>query len=83
MDNVNVAIIYYSATGTLHAPAQAAAKGAQEAGAHVRLRRVAETAPPQAVNSKATWAQHSAFTASSHQARRVAETAAALRAGRR
>ncbi|MEU8326422.1 NAD(P)H:quinone oxidoreductase [Nonomuraea sp. NPDC048881] len=63
MDNVNVAIIYYSATGTLHALAQAAAKGAQEAGAHVRLRRVAETAPPQAVNSKATWAQHLRDTA--------------------
>ncbi|MFI7111327.1 NAD(P)H:quinone oxidoreductase [Nonomuraea sp. NPDC050227] len=63
MDNVNVAIIYYSATGTLHALAQAAAKGAQEAGAHVRLRRVAETAPPPAVNSNATWAQHLRDTA--------------------
>jgi NAD(P)H dehydrogenase (quinone) len=37
-----LAVIYYSATGTVHALAQAVAKGAASAGAEVRLRRVAE-----------------------------------------
>lgn len=43
MESVNVAIIYYSATGTVHGLAQAAAEGAEKAGAQVRLRKVAET----------------------------------------
>ncbi|GAB2829591.1 NAD(P)H:quinone oxidoreductase [Actinoallomurus bryophytorum] len=43
MESVNVAIIYYSATGTIHALAQAAAEGAEKAGAQVRLRKVAGT----------------------------------------
>ena len=42
---VNAAIIYYSATGTVHALAHAAAEGAEKAGAEVRLRKVAELAP--------------------------------------
>ena len=37
---VKVAVIYYSATGTVHALAQAVAEGAGSAGAEVRLRRV-------------------------------------------
>ena len=37
-----VAVIYYSATGNVRALAQAVAEGAAEAGAEVRLRRVAE-----------------------------------------
>ena len=37
-----VAVIYYSATGNVHALAEAVAGGAAEAGAQVRLRRVAE-----------------------------------------
>lgn len=63
MEPVNVAIIYYSSTGTVHALAQAAAEGAEKAGAHVRLRRVAETAPPEAVNTNPAWAQHLKDTA--------------------
>ncbi|MFG2004991.1 NAD(P)H:quinone oxidoreductase [Spirillospora sp. NPDC048911] len=55
---MNVAIIYYSATGTVHALAQAAAEGAEKAGAHVRLRKVAETAPPEAINANPAWARH-------------------------
>jgi NAD(P)H dehydrogenase (quinone) len=58
VEPVNVAIIYYSATGSVHALAQAAAEGAEKAGAQVRLRKVAETAPPQAVNSNPAWAKH-------------------------
>ncbi|MCA2228745.1 NAD(P)H:quinone oxidoreductase [Nonomuraea aurantiaca] len=58
MEPVHVAIVYYSATGTVHALAQAAAEGAEKAGAHVRLRKVAELAPPQAINANPAWAQH-------------------------
>lgn len=63
MEPVNLAIIYYSSTGTLHALAQAAVEGAEKAGANVRLRRVVETAPPEAVNSKPEWSQHLQDTA--------------------
>jgi NAD(P)H dehydrogenase (quinone) len=58
LKSVNVAIIYYSATGTVHALAQAAAEGAEKAGATVRLRKVAETAPPEAISANRAWAQH-------------------------
>jgi NAD(P)H dehydrogenase (quinone) len=58
MAPVNVSIIYYSATGTIHALARAAAEGAEKAGATVRLRKVRELAPPEAVNSNPAWAQH-------------------------
>ncbi|MEV0597352.1 NAD(P)H:quinone oxidoreductase [Nonomuraea cavernae] len=63
MEPVNVAIIYYSSTGTVHALARAAAEGAEKAGAHVRLRKVAELAPPEAIDSKPAWAQHLQDTA--------------------
>ncbi|WP_225840494.1 NAD(P)H:quinone oxidoreductase [Streptomyces sp. NK08204] len=58
MAPVNVSIIYYSATGTVHTLAKAAAEGAEKAGATVRLRRVRETAPPEAYNSNPAWAKH-------------------------
>ncbi|WP_325049208.1 NAD(P)H:quinone oxidoreductase [Micromonospora deserti] len=60
---MNVAIIYYSATGTVHALAQAAAEGAEKAGARVRLRKVAETAPAEAINTRPEWTQHLRDTA--------------------
>ncbi|PWU54328.1 NAD(P)H dehydrogenase [Micromonospora sp. S4605] len=63
MESVNVAIIYYSATGTVHTLAQAAAEGAEKAGAQVRLRKVAELAPPEAINARPEWVQHRADTA--------------------
>ncbi|GAA4588475.1 NAD(P)H-dependent oxidoreductase [Planotetraspora phitsanulokensis] len=63
MAPVHVAIIYYSATGTVHALAQAAAEGAEKAGARVRLRKVAELAPPEAISAKPAWAQHLQDTA--------------------
>ncbi|OPG12736.1 NAD(P)H:quinone oxidoreductase [Microbispora sp. GKU 823] len=63
MEPVNVAIVYYSATGTVHALAQAAVEGAEKAGAHVRLRKVAETAPPEVVGSRPEWAAHLRDTA--------------------
>lgn len=63
MDPVRVAIIYYSATGTIYALARAAAEGAEKAGADVRLRKVAELAPPEAISAKPAWAQHIQDTA--------------------
>jgi NAD(P)H dehydrogenase (quinone) len=63
MEPVNVAIIYYSATGTVHTLAQAVAEGAEKAGARVRLRRVAELAPPEAISANPAWAQHLQETA--------------------
>ncbi|KQX72258.1 MULTISPECIES: NAD(P)H:quinone oxidoreductase [unclassified Streptomyces] len=58
MATVNVSIIYYSATGNVHTMAQAAAAGAQKAGATVRLRKVRELAPPEAIASNPAWARH-------------------------
>ncbi|MDQ0757374.1 NAD(P)H:quinone oxidoreductase [Streptomyces canus] len=58
MESVNVAIIYYSATGHVHTLAHAAAEGAEKAGAAVRVRRVAETAPAQAVAANPAWARY-------------------------
>ncbi|MFG1657535.1 NAD(P)H:quinone oxidoreductase [Micromonospora chersina] len=58
MEPVHVAIIYYSATGTIHTLARAAVEGAEKAGADVRLRKVAETAPPEAVGARPEWERH-------------------------
>ncbi|MQY06959.1 NAD(P)H:quinone oxidoreductase [Actinomadura macrotermitis] len=63
MQPVNLSIIYYSATGTVHALAQAAAEGAEKAGARVRLRRVAEQAPREAIDANPAWARHLQDTA--------------------
>ncbi|GAA3856251.1 NAD(P)H:quinone oxidoreductase [Streptomyces sedi] len=63
MEPVSTAVIYYSATGTVHALAEAAAEGAEKAGARVRLRRVAEQAPPEAVASNPAWGRHLEETA--------------------
>ena len=53
-----VAIIYYSATGTTHALAQAIEAGAQEAGAETKLLKVKELAPKEAIQSNQGWADH-------------------------
>jgi NAD(P)H dehydrogenase (quinone) len=63
MQPVTVAIIYYSATGTVYALARAVAEGAEKAGAQVRLRKVAETAPPEAIAARPDWGSHLAGTA--------------------
>jgi NAD(P)H dehydrogenase (quinone) len=59
----DIAVIYYSATGNVHALAEAIAEGAAEAGAAVRLRRVAELAPDAAIDSNPTWRAHLDATA--------------------
>lgn len=51
----NVAVIYYSSTGTNAAMAQAVADGARAAGAEVRVRLVAETAPDAAIDWNPRW----------------------------
>ncbi|MBT2379259.1 NAD(P)H dehydrogenase [Streptomyces sp. ISL-111] len=48
---VNVAVVYYSSTGTITTIARAAAQDAKRAGAQVRLRRAAELAPQSATGS--------------------------------
>ena len=53
-----VAVIYYSATGTVHGLASAVADGAESAGAEVRLRRVAELAPKEAIAESEKWHAH-------------------------
>ncbi|WP_166351395.1 NAD(P)H:quinone oxidoreductase [Phytoactinopolyspora limicola] len=53
-----IAIIYYSSTGHVHRLAQGFADGAADAGAEVRLRRVAELAPDAAIDSNPEWRAH-------------------------
>lgn len=59
---VKVAIIYYSATGSIHDMAEIAAEAAAATGADVRLRKVAELAPAEAIASNEAWAAHVAAT---------------------
>lgn len=63
MEPLTATIVYYSATGTLHALALAVAEGAEKAGAEVRLRKVAETAPQAAIEADPAWEQHLRDTA--------------------
>jgi NAD(P)H dehydrogenase (quinone) len=58
-----IAVVYYSSTGNVHALAQALAQGAERAGAAVRLRRVAELAPKEAIDANAAWRAHADATA--------------------
>lgn len=54
----NVAIIYYSATGTTYKMARAIEEGAKEAGAEVRVLKVKELAPEEAIASNEGWSAH-------------------------
>ncbi|MFI0446686.1 NAD(P)H:quinone oxidoreductase [Actinomadura sp. 6N118] len=65
---VKVAVIYYSATGAVHALAQAVAEGAASTGAEVRLRRVAELAPDSAIDENPQWREHADAATSIAQA---------------
>lgn len=53
-----IAVIYYSATGSTYQLAEAIAEGAFEAEGDVRLRKVRELAPEEAVASNEGWATH-------------------------
>lgn len=57
-ETVKAAVVYYSATGSVHRLAEAAAEGAQKAGAETRLRRVRELAPEAAINGNDAWKAH-------------------------
>lgn len=59
---VRVAVIYYSATGNVHRLAQAIVEGAESAGAEVRLRKVRELAPPEAIAKNEKWLRHAEAT---------------------
>src|SRR5215210_9550858 len=55
---VKLAVIYYSSTGTTYRLAQAVAEGAEGTGAEVRLRKVKELAPEEAIASNEGWAEN-------------------------
>ncbi|MFC7549971.1 NAD(P)H:quinone oxidoreductase [Plantactinospora sp. GCM10030261] len=57
-DRTKVAVIYYSATGITYQMAVEAAQAAEKAGAEVRLRKVRELAPEEAIRSNSGWAAH-------------------------
>src|SRR3954453_9314294 len=61
-NQVRVAIIYYSATGSVYELAQAVREGAEKAGADVRVRKVQELAPQEAIESNEGWSKHSLET---------------------
>ncbi|SDK80728.1 NAD(P)H dehydrogenase (quinone) [Actinopolyspora mzabensis] len=52
---VKLAVVYYSATGVVAETANALVAEAEAAGAEVRLRRVAELAPDEAVDANPAW----------------------------
>ena len=56
--DAKILVAYYSSTGNVHALAEAVVAGAEKAGAEVRLRRVPELAPTEAVNGNSDWAAH-------------------------
>ncbi|MGG1572051.1 NAD(P)H:quinone oxidoreductase [Fictibacillus sp. NRS-1165] len=62
MSNVKLAVIYYSSTGTNYKLANWAAEGGKEAGAEVRILKVPELAPPEAIESNAAWKAHAEET---------------------
>ena len=53
-----IAIIYYSATGNAYKVAKAIQEGAEATGAEVRVRKVRELAPPEAIASNKGWESH-------------------------
>lgn len=58
MDKVKLAVIYYSSTGTNYQLARWAAEGAKEQGADVRVLKVKELAPNEAIDSNPAWRAH-------------------------
>lgn len=56
--DIKLAVIYYSATGTTYRLARGIEEGAKGAGAEVRLRKVQELAPEEAIASHEGWAAH-------------------------
>lgn len=61
-ESTKIAVIYYSATGSVYELASFIAEGARAAGAEVRLLKVHELAPQEAIESNQGWASHAAQT---------------------
>jgi len=55
MDTVKIAVLFYSATGANYQMAQWAADSARAAGAEVRLKKIKESAPQEAIAQNAAW----------------------------
>lgn len=53
-----IAVIHYSATGNVHRLAVALAEGATEEGAEVRVGKVRELAPEEAIAANPRWVEH-------------------------
>jgi len=79
----NIAIIYYSSTGNAYKVAQAIEAGAQSTGAEVRLRKVRELAPDEAIASNKGWEQHRVATQLPRQRWPTSSGPTALRSARR
>lgn len=62
MADVKVSVIYYSATSSVYTLAQQAVAAAEKAGAEVRLRKVRELAPQEAIDSNEGWSKHALET---------------------
>lgn len=63
MSNINLAVIYYSSTGTNYTLAKWAEEGGQAAGANVKVLKVPELAPQSAIDSNPAWKAHAEETA--------------------
>lgn len=57
-NDVKLAIIYYSSTGTNYKLAKTAEEAAKETGAEVKLVKVPELAPAEAINGNPAWKAH-------------------------
>jgi NAD(P)H dehydrogenase (quinone) len=62
LSTVKLAIIYYSATGANHKMANVAADAASVAGAEVKVLKIPELAPKEAIQSNPAWHKHSEAT---------------------
>jgi NAD(P)H dehydrogenase (quinone) len=71
--SAHILVVYYSATGSVHRLARAVAEGAESAGTEVRLRRVAELAPDEAIASNPAWAAHREETESAVEVATLAD----------
>lgn len=58
MEGLKLAVIYYSSTGTNYQLAQWAEEAGKNSGAEVKLVRVKETAPQEAIQENPDWAKH-------------------------
>ena len=59
MSKVNLAIIFYSSTGTNYQLTQWASEGASQAGADVKVLKVPELAPQEVIDSNPAWKHYS------------------------